>query len=262
MDKRMRINYSKVFDTVKNLKTLEDVFNRVDFHVHFDGMEDYFRELNFEHDSCLEYKDKLDIINRDLDTIRTNINDLNQSLSKASVSIIDKEQLTSGKLDMINKMYQSSDIMKKIRAEMSNEPVGEGATPLSMDTGEIDTVPIGIAIGATGIAGSIGAIVLDSLKDKKNGRESIDRFEQQEVETYDDTYYDTPIMNDTEGSLEDDDNTYKAVKDKGKAFDDYSNTTNIKSDLEKYKPSYTEIEPSKDIDLTLEEDDDDDDFDE
>lgn len=57
-------------------------------------------------------------------------------------------------------------------------------TPQTTNNQPVDTVPIGIAIGATGIVGSIGAVIVDDMYSKKNRKQKKVRKNDVYIEDY------------------------------------------------------------------------------
>jgi len=268
MSNKVSIDYSKVFDTVKILKNLEESFGKSDFHFSFDSMEKYLRDINFKHDDCLDYKSYFDTIYEDIEWIRKRIDDLNRSLATSSISFINKEELTSNKMNKLVNMFQDTRFQSILKTELVNGDVTQvpEATPPSNDGGEINTVPIGIAIGATGVAGAIGAIVVDELYGPKTKQVKRHKVEPEIVEEYhisaDDDYDDDNI------DLEEDDYSnqeevyptknegYTAVREHREVDKFYGETSNLADDSLEYHPSLKEVEPSKKVDLTLDDEED------
>ena len=256
MDNKVIINYSKIFDTLKVLNVLEDVVSSVDFSIHFEDMESYFREINMEHDNCIQYKKYLDNIFYDLKMMRDKMVELNHSLSQSSLSFINKEELTSDRFDKLLTLFPNIDFKNQLTTELENPC----PYPTDTEQEEFNAVPIGVAIGATGVAGAIGAVVVDAIYNPK-GKKSSKKIDSIEDYQSDEDYsYTTPVSQEssTDSLLEEDDNgSYSAVRDSRNADQYYGDQWNSgEDDLENYKPTLKEVEPSKTIDLTLEDEDD------
>lgn len=268
MKNTVSINYAKVFDTQKTLNSLSTIFNNFDFYRHFENMELYLSDINLNHDNCVIYKDSLDSIFRDLDAIRTKINELYNSLKKSSITFIDREELSAGKLDKLLKMYPGSSLTAEL-VEASNSTVTTipEAQPAVQEEHEINTVPIGIAIGATGILGSIGAVVVDSLygpKTKTVKRKPEEQFEEYYSNSNDDYYsysgenqYDSDNMLDEYNAPSYTANRETRDSDQFYGSDHHNRLDSNDSNVEMTESKMKDVEPSKEIDLALEDEDDD-----
>lgn len=64
------INIELVKDSYETLSTVENLVNYADLAGNFYDMEEYFRQINFEHDNCIDYRESLDDILSNLDYIR------------------------------------------------------------------------------------------------------------------------------------------------------------------------------------------------
>ena len=73
---------------------------------------------------------------------------------------------TLSKLVGTNQTFKLSDLTTQVANQDNNSvttiPLPETTTPVR-ENAPVDTVPIGVAIGATGLAGSIGAVIVDDI---------------------------------------------------------------------------------------------------
>ena len=142
--------------SIETISGVQSLINNVDLTEDFIELEDYFKKINFEHSYCINYKKTMEIIYSNLDDIKNKINKLSEILSviKNSYSDILEEETNSNGISNFFKNAKTSvnESITKIEPQNNQQSIEE--KPYS-------TVPIGLAIGATGIAGSVGAVVVN-----------------------------------------------------------------------------------------------------
>lgn len=182
MDNKGYIDIEKVSKSAEILTSLESLVNYNDLASNFDDLDSYFKKINFEHANCIYYKDSLDTIYDNLDYIKRRVNELAESLRKAQIEFSKVSELTSREITetiqstntlgtTINNAVEKDVTIIPPEPSIPTEPEQQSQT--------INTVPIGIAIGATGIAGSIGATIVNEMYGSK---------EEYELEDYDETF--------------------------------------------------------------------------
>ena len=268
MDYKVNIDLDRVNDTLNTLDTLENVFHQIDFSLAFDDMNQYFRTINFEHGNCLVYKDLLDSIYDDLDYIKRKMYELNITTHEVATSYQNLEELTSDKLKRLLQMYDGTSFKNAILSDINSSDVTviPNAQPEQTNNDVIDTVPIGIAIGATGIVGSVGAVVVNEMygqKEKVPKRPEEDHFEEYRVHKDDDYSY--SLKNDTYQTTDyfgGEVKPYSANRKEREANRFYGNEeTFLDRESEKDDIVLADIHPKKEIDLELDNDDEEDLFD-
>ena len=194
-----KINLELINGSIETLSGVESLVNRFDFLEGFDDLESYFRKINFEHTNCINYKDSFNIIYNDISDIKSKINKLTSNLRQIKANYSDIENVTSDDIKEISDLYSdtpASEQLRKIASEATtslSEATGDSNVTVIPPVSETDasiqeqpysTVPIGLAIGATGIAGSVGAVIVN----EKYGPTVV----ESEIEEYHDLKDDKP----------------------------------------------------------------------
>ena len=229
MNKEGYIDLEKISVSIETLSSIENVVNLVDLSDNFEDIEKCFRQLNFEHANCLKYKDSLSTIYADLELIKRKINELVEALKRTKLNYTKINSFSEKDIKEFTEIYKatpaSEDLSKLVgtqntfslsdlAAKLPNQEVTTVPLPETTpaQTNEpVNTVPIGIAIGATGIAGSIGAVIVDDIYSK---REKYHKVKSEEV-------YLEDYKEDTDDIIEDDYYTKKPSKSKGIAQGPY-----------------------------------------
>ena len=197
MNKEGHIDLEKISGSIEVLSSMENIINIVDLSDNFKDIEKSLRQINFEHANCLSYKESLELMYADLESIKKEINLLGEALRKTKANYTNISSFSEKDIKEFSEIYKSTpasenlsklvgDAVKgkimsvagEMKAELPDNNGGSITTiPIPETTPQvnepINTVPIGIAIGATGIAGSIGAVIVDDIyskKEKKNKR--------------------------------------------------------------------------------------------
>ena len=211
MSKEGHVDLERISNSIETLSSVENIVNLVNLEDNFEDIEKCFRQINFEHANCLSYKEPLDVIYQDLNTIKRKVNDLSDALRRTKnnyttistftdkdikeFSEIFKNTPSSEELSKLvgtKNTFKITDLNTELNIEQNNNvttiPTPDSTnnnggtvttvpqtTTIPQQTTEsepINTVPIGIAIGATGIAGSVGAVIVDDIyrKREKNSK--------------------------------------------------------------------------------------------
>lgn len=168
MNDKVYINYDEIEGSINTLSYIDDILSTTDLTTDFEDMESYFRDINFEHANCIKYKEAFDAIYDDLDYIRKKINQLKESLISASIINKNNEKEIAENLNNCGPYVASLRSVKRfLLAEIEKFGTDENVTTIpaptteEKDTGYINTLPIGVAIGTAGIVGSIGTILFN-----------------------------------------------------------------------------------------------------
>lgn len=231
-----KIDLGLLEESLKTIYDIQNLVNNTNLYSSFEELEKYFRKINFEHSYCINYKEPLEIIYGNLNDIRRNINRISEiaTIVRNSYSSID---------DSNNKI---SNIIKNAKTSMNdaqNQNITKIDPPVPEQTMEkkpYSTIPIGLAIGATGIAGSVGAVVVN----EKYGPE----IAELEVEEYHDLNDDNPDfdINETPEKEEEEISLYHASRTSREVDKYYGNDNEI--DLEDYDDSDTQDFDNDDFD--------------
>lgn len=150
-----------------SLKVVEDTNNSINDLKLSNIVLDIDTELskvNFEHGNCLNnYRDILDSLVALIDELKVNVNELSKGLEKTINKFSDTEEANFRKTDLSTDLSQILTDNKTVTKIPEPTLDSEMATQESTNQGSINTIPIGLGIGAAGIAGSVGMVAADSL---------------------------------------------------------------------------------------------------
>ena len=178
MDNKVNINYSKINNSIHVVEDINELLKNANIVSYFEEMERYFRELNFEHANCLNYKESFDLIYGDIDEIKRKLEELEVLLVNASNTTKEEEATPKKKKGFFRSLaakinIDELDIKDTIPIQNNNQnPETSNDGPFS----GVNTVPIGVAIGTAGVIGSVGTIALNEIYDN-NRRKPKKRFE-------------------------------------------------------------------------------------
>ena len=106
---------------------------------------------SFEHGNCFDgYKEILDSLMFEIDGLKKDLKELEKSLNN---TINDFSNIEA------NASFRKTDIL----TDVTKMPTVSNENIETQEKGSINTIPIGLGIAATGIAGSVGAVVVDSI---------------------------------------------------------------------------------------------------
>ena len=181
----VKLDIDKVVKSYETVTSIESCVANHDFHDYFFDMEDYIDEVNLKHGKCITgYQDRVYEIIESIDKIKNKLNLLSDSLrktidlnntntNKVEEQLVDfRRQFTQGDIQQqFKNSFQpvnndSSQVIIPVPNPTVEEPKQEGLFPEGYDT-----TPIGLGIGAAGITGAIGAVVVDSMMPKTGRNE-------------------------------------------------------------------------------------------
>ena len=157
---------TKSYETVSSIESCVSIHN---FHDYFFEMEDYIDEINLKHGKCISgYQDRIYEIIESIDKIKNKINLLTDSLRKTidnNNKIVNLAVEQASEIQHRNSLNgtnnDSSQVIIPVPKPTIEETKNEGLFPEGYNT-----TPIGLGIGAAGITGAIGAVVIDSMMPK------------------------------------------------------------------------------------------------
>ena len=198
------IDKERINSSIRTLNSVEDCINNGSLSNNFIEIEEVIKNTNFYHNNCIrDYKEKIDYALFELENIKREINKLNTVLSKTITEFSQAEELRSNDVDNIfnnfdckvdtsnlsvnnnlkvahntTEFRENMNILKN-SMNLNNDLIEKTNTTIA----EIpNTVPVGLGIGATGIAVSAGAVVLDSMKNKEKETEKEEEIEEKKEE--------------------------------------------------------------------------------
>lgn len=201
MNTNGHIDIEKLTDSLETLESVENLVNYRDLSTNFEDLEEYFKKMNFEHSYCLYYKDYTNRIYDNLEYIKRKINELTDAIRSAKtnylsidsnshkeISGIQEQSAQPSNTSIQDLTSTTSKLTTDLKSAMQTLTEDNISVIPKVETKEeqpqiINTIPIGIAIGATGIAGSAGAVVINELYgDKDSDNELEDYVEDIEIE--------------------------------------------------------------------------------
>lgn len=205
MSRTTKIETEKLVDSIDRLSSIETLINRKDLSSSFYDMESLFREINFIHANCLNYKESMNSIYDNISYIKSRLSHLNETLTETVNSVNSIEEVTIDKLVELSNIYQDTpagnclinlarqksflNSLSSLQEAKEITKIPAPTQPVEEDSG-INTVPIGIAIGATGVLGSIGAVAVNEIygsesKRKKSSSDVVlDEYNEEEDYSY------------------------------------------------------------------------------
>ena len=276
MNGTYHLDLEKLNKSVETISGVEDCISTRDLSEGFTNLENYFRDINFEHGNCLKYKEDLELILSNIDQIKRKISNLADALITTTENYGEIESLSSKDIKELTGIYgntPSSENLGKLvgevnqfRKDLATDLTPPGTTPgqsysnnqqpttqnpstvINNDnnynnyqnnnvttipqeeaieeyqTKTINTVPIGIAIGAAGIAGSIGAVVVNEKYGRKAKARTLEDYDDSYVEE-EDNYYQKD-----EDNIEDYSSPYMASRQQREADKYYGNEIILEDD--------------------------------
>ena len=145
------LDLEKLSNSLKVLETANNNLNNMSISNTILELDNDLNKISFEHGNCFkDYKEDLDSLVSGIDKLKRELNELNIALEKTVNSFSDIENVKFRKEDLLT----SADEVTKITPPEETE-VNEKSS--------INTIPIGLGIAASGIAGSAGMVAVDSI---------------------------------------------------------------------------------------------------
>ena len=180
---RVNIDIKQLESSTKKIYEIQNLVNNINLAAYFEELEKYFRKINFEHSYCINYKESLETIYTDLNDIRRDINKISEITTIVKSSYKDTEE-DRAVIDAVKQILKKSTTSINDSTEENITRIEQTTPEQSLQKKPYSTIPIGMAIGATGIAGSVGAVIVN----EKYGPE----IAETEVEEYHDLNDDNP----------------------------------------------------------------------
>lgn len=159
MKKEEYVDLEKITKSLEVLSSMDNIMNYGSLDAFITDIEELFRQINFEHANCLKYKEQIDSIDFTLQTIKRKIFELTNSLRSTQLSYggINSYDANDVKELIANNRFKFTNNMTTSLSDISKE----------IESNPIDPLPIAMAVGVTGIAGTLGAVVMDKYYSKK-----------------------------------------------------------------------------------------------
>ena len=197
------VNIEELQKSLETITSMEQCINNVNPFSYFTEIETDIRQINFEHANCISnYRNIINTINDKIEELKRNLLQLQDALTTTI------HNFSSNELNNNNHSTLTTSITQIPKAN-SNEPEIISSEPIESQE-PVNTIPIGLGIGAAGIAGSVGSIILNSRNSEKNSQ----------IEEYHPTEEESNVVSSNEKAAEidhifDDDSPYHATRDSG-----------------------------------------------
>ena len=182
------INLEIIKDATETISSINNCLSNVDITSYFIDIDNDLKKINFEHGNCVtKYKENINTILEKIEELKKELNELQYSLQSSCDNFTSIEKNQDSEIEYrtsvtnpTEMIHASTDISKIPPVTEQQQTIENNQTEESQTT--INTVPIGLGIAATGIAGSVGAVILDSMNDKK--KVDIEEYTMPEEEEY------------------------------------------------------------------------------
>ena len=158
------IDLEKLKKSSSALNNIEDGLQTNNIQDVFLEIENKIKDINFYHGNCLtDYKDSISDVLAEIDSVKKEITELSSSLKTTCTDFGEKESLDEDGIQSLVKLYPATETEKNVTLNtLDINPIAPEQTT-QQTSNEINTIPIGLGIAATGITGAIGAVVLDEM---------------------------------------------------------------------------------------------------
>ena len=116
------IDYERLNVAANKLESIDDCLNSRDFSSTFADIEDELKNINFEHNNCLTYKDDISTILSRIVDIRKSINDLSISLKNTITTFSNDEELDKNDLRKLSSYYSNTTSNEVIEDILKTSP--------------------------------------------------------------------------------------------------------------------------------------------
>ena len=186
------VDKERLEKSLKVLDNMNNTINQVNLPNSFIELEELIRNINIDHNNCINnYKDNINNGLYETENIRKNINKLSIGVSKTIKEFSEADQFKTSDIEDIFGIFDNKtnvndlafnnnlEVAKDIQSFKENM----ATSIIGVANIETSTVPIGLGIGAAGVTGAVGAVLIDSMNDSK--KDSSEDF--QELENFDET---------------------------------------------------------------------------
>lgn len=238
MNGTYHLDLEKLNKSVETISGIEDCISSRDLSEGFSILENYFRDINFEHGNCLKYKEDIELILNNINQIKRKVSNLADALITTTENYGDIESIDSKDIKELTSIYNNTPASENLgklvdKANQFRKDLATDLNPPTNNVGQqsnqqvttqdssvginnnnaynqnnnvttipqeepieeyttktINTVPIGIAIGAAGIVGSIGAVVVNEKYGRKTKGRQLEEIDDDDLEIDNsDNYY-------------------------------------------------------------------------
>lgn len=182
-EEKNNINIEKLRGTYDSLNLISSRLDNNTIDKDLIELEQYFRKINFEHGNCISNdKNYVTTLLEKIEELKRNINNLRFSIDKTINNTMNLEGLNERKNISFRKDI-NPELIKTATTEITQIPKPVTTEQQSVNSEptqtEINTIPIGLGIGASGIAGAVGTVIVDSMMDNDK-QDDIEEYKEPE----------------------------------------------------------------------------------
>ena len=145
------VDLEKLTSSLKLVEDANNNLNNLNLSNIILDLDTDLNKINFEHGNCLnDYRELIESLTNQIDSLKTEINELNIGLEKTIKSFSDVES---------DVQFRTTDLL----TDVTKIPEVPTDVPTIQEKEIINTIPIGLGIAASGIAGAVGAVAVDSM---------------------------------------------------------------------------------------------------
>lgn len=175
------IDFDRIKQSLDTLISVNDNINSSSLtDVFFEILEE-IKRINFEHGNCISsYKYDINNILDKINELKQEVNLLTNSLAKTVDSFSRSDELNENDFKLLSGLYNGfgNENISSLRVSHSIEDFKKNmdesisfkmlADISSESLDNVNTVPIGLGIGAAGVAASVGAVAINAIDQSKN----------------------------------------------------------------------------------------------
>ena len=204
------IDKERLNSSIETLNSIDNCLNNRNLSNDFIDIEEIIKNINFNHNNCIsDYKDKMNYILEELEMLKKDINNLSNSMTITVKEFSNVDEFKTDDIDNIFSYFNNntdtgtlsvnnnlkvannidlfreniSTLKDSIKSNDINLINEIGTNIADVSDNNINTVPIGLGIGAAGITGAVGAVIVDSKNKARN--ESLYQYKPEEEIRYD-----------------------------------------------------------------------------
>ena len=172
------VDLEKLSDSLKVIENANNSVNDMRLSNIVLDIDTNLNKISFEHGNCFnDYKEILDSLITSTNSLKAKVNELNKGLEKTINSFSEIENASFRKTDLLTDVTSATGESNVTKIPVTTPDVQE-----VQEKEPINTVPIGLGIGAAGIAGSIGIVAADSMGLMDNTKEEVPEYKESETE--------------------------------------------------------------------------------
>ena len=172
------VDLEKLSNSLKVIETANNSVNDMRLSNIVLDIDTNLSKISFEHGNCFnDYKEILDSLINSTNKLKTNVSELSKGLEKTINSFSEVENVNFRKTDLLTNVTNATG-----ESNVTRIPATTPETQEVKENNSINTVPIGLGIGAAGITGAVGMVAADSMGLIDNTKEEVPEYHEPETE--------------------------------------------------------------------------------